>query len=307
VKIGDEMVAFAHIKTPGSAPTGGGTYKRISQTQWSLLRDEDKEKYGEFALSLQVDESRAAPPSKSAKSGNSPPAAAPTVVAPAATRADLPSAAANLSQQQIAACSEEIKRTQVDSQSWTGDVNDVAARLGRFQKDLFEGRCAGHPEAQAYIAGADKMLAYGGAPGGAPKQKPGGADSKKGSASADLAPIKPDTKSTEHNPAHNATNCIQIFHEAEMKARGLKTIMRSMMVNNCPYPISVLWCVVGDQRRAGDCNPGYSNLADLDARGGRGIDSDYQGVHFAACRLGKNMGFQPVEKDPRQPFRFSCS
>jgi hypothetical protein len=37
----------------------------------------------------------------------------------------------------------------------------VANRLGRFQKELFEGRCAGHPEAQAYIAGANKMLGYG--------------------------------------------------------------------------------------------------------------------------------------------------
>ena len=198
---------------------------------------------------------------------------------------------------QIAACSEEIKRTQIESQSWTGDVNDVAARLGRFQKDLFEGRCAGHPEAQAYIAGANKMLAYGGNAAGS-----GG-----GSQGGDLAPLRRDTKSTEHNPMHNATTCIQIHNETEMKARGLKSTMRSMMVNACSYPVSVVWCVVGDKRGPGDCNPGYSNLADLSAHGTRGIDSDYQAVQYAACRLGKDMGFQPVEKDPRHPFRFSCS
>jgi len=71
-----------------------------------------------------------------------------------------------LSQQQISACSEEIKRTQIESQRWGGDVNAVANRLGRFQKELFEGRCAGHPEARAYIAGANKMLGYGGSASG---------------------------------------------------------------------------------------------------------------------------------------------
>lgn len=82
--------------------------------------------------------------------------------ASAANRAAPPSAPGALSQKQIATCSEDIRRTQLESQSWAGDANAVAARLGRFQKDLFEGRCAGHPEAQAYIAGANKMLGYGG-------------------------------------------------------------------------------------------------------------------------------------------------
>jgi hypothetical protein len=68
-----------------------------------------------------------------------------------------------LSSAQIAACSEEIRRTQLASQGWSGDVNQVAARLGQFQKDMFEGRCVGHPEAQAYLAGANKMLADGNA------------------------------------------------------------------------------------------------------------------------------------------------
>jgi hypothetical protein len=67
-----------------------------------------------------------------------------------------------LSTEQIAACTAEIKGKQVESQSWGGNVKDVSTRLGRFQKELFEGRCAGHPQAQAYITGANKMLAYGG-------------------------------------------------------------------------------------------------------------------------------------------------
>lgn len=67
-----------------------------------------------------------------------------------------------MSQQQIDECTNEIKQKQVESQSWGGDVDAAANRLGKYQKELFEGRCAGHPEAQAYLAGANKMLGYGG-------------------------------------------------------------------------------------------------------------------------------------------------
>lgn len=72
--------------------------------------------------------------------------------------ADSPIALGKLSRQQIAACAEDIKRKQVESQSWGGDVNATANRLGRFQKELFEGRCAGHPDAAKYLVGANKML-----------------------------------------------------------------------------------------------------------------------------------------------------
>jgi hypothetical protein len=236
--------------------------------------------------------------------------AAPVAQAPAQTRST-PDSGAEMARDKSNACTEEIKRAQIDSQSWTGNPDDVAARLGRFQKDLFEGRCSGHPEARAYIHGAMKMLAYGGNPagsgGGAQPAVVASSAVNEGGSSKPSAPLRPDTKSKDHNPAHNATDCIQIYHEAEMKARGMKSILRSMMVNSCAYPISVQWCVVGDQRGPGDCNPGYTNLADLPAKGGRGIDSDNQAVRYAACRFGKDMGFQAVEKDPRFPFRFSCS
>ncbi len=65
-----------------------------------------------------------------------------------------------LSPQQIAACTTDIHNKQRESQRWGGDVNDISNRLGRYQKDLFEGRCAGHPEAAAYLRGANTMLGY---------------------------------------------------------------------------------------------------------------------------------------------------
>jgi len=224
------------------------------------------------------------------------------------------------SPQQTASCTDEIRRTQLESQSWSGDPDDVAARLGRFQKDLFEGRCAGHPEAQAYINGANKMLAYGGSPAGSgggtlALANRASTGSESGSVSAgglpplrrDPAPLSRNIKSKEHNPLHVASACITIYNEDEMKSRGLKNIMHSLMVNTCNFPISVKWCIEAGNGSPGDCKPGYSNLADLGAKGSRGIDSNFQSVRYAACRHGKNMGFQPVELDPRQPFRFSCS
>jgi len=65
-----------------------------------------------------------------------------------------------MSAQQIADCDADIKSKQIESQRWSGSSIEVANRLGRYQKDLFEGRCAGHPEATAYIRSADKMLSY---------------------------------------------------------------------------------------------------------------------------------------------------
>jgi hypothetical protein len=219
---------------------------------------------------------------------------------------------------QISACSEEIRRTQLASQGWSGDVNQVAARLGRFQKDMFEGRCAGHPEAAAYIAGAEKMLSYtqgpsgvgtGGSPAGTVVTSLDGLSG--GSSSGGSArPAPPPTAggdSKQHNPGNNAMNCIAIYHESEMKARGYKTIMSSIMVNNCPYPVSVQWCVEAGHGHRGDCKPGYANLWDLGANATWGIDSQYQAVRYAACRKGPNMGFQRVDLDPRDPYRFACS
>lgn len=104
------------------------------------------------------------------------------------------SGGASLSSQQVTTCTEEIKNKQIESQSWGGDVDDVAARLGQFQKSLFEGRCAGHPEAQAYIAGANKMIGYGGnaagsggsSQSGTSSQRTGSAGANEGTSSGNL-------------------------------------------------------------------------------------------------------------------------
>lgn len=61
---------------------------------------------------------------------------------------------------QISACTEEIRRARAGWKYWPGDPAEAAVRLGRLQKALFQGRCAGHPQAKAYLASADRMLGH---------------------------------------------------------------------------------------------------------------------------------------------------
>lgn len=75
--------------------------------------------------------------------------------------------ATDLSQPQISACSEEIRRARARWKYWPGEASEAAARLGRIQKELFEGRCAAHPQARAYVTGANRMLEYANAAGNA--------------------------------------------------------------------------------------------------------------------------------------------
>jgi hypothetical protein len=79
-----------------------------------------------------------------------------------------PSPDGALSPAQVAACSEEVRRSRAAWKYWPGDARAAIARLGAYQKQLFEGRCAGHPQAQAYVMNANKLLAHGAPAGVAP-------------------------------------------------------------------------------------------------------------------------------------------
>ena len=67
---------------------------------------------------------------------------------------------AALTQQQVAACTEEIRRVKANWKYSPGSASDAVARLGHLQKELFQGRCAGHPQAQAYVDTAHRMLQH---------------------------------------------------------------------------------------------------------------------------------------------------
>lgn len=127
---------------------------------------------------------------------------------------------AGLSQQQITSCSEDIKRKQVESQSWGGDVNATANRLGRFQKELFEGRCAGHPEAAKYLAGANKMLG----------------DSGNAAGSGDTA----SSVSQGYVEVQGATQCVEYYVVSDKPET--RTSLRKFSFgirNTCNFPIYI--------------------------------------------------------------------
>jgi hypothetical protein len=65
-----------------------------------------------------------------------------------------------LSQAQISACSEEIRRAQARWKYSPGGAVEAATRLGKTQKEMFEGRCAGHPQARAYVTTANRILEH---------------------------------------------------------------------------------------------------------------------------------------------------
>jgi len=299
----DRQEALGVLRTYANTSASMGNNKsanRLSRLEALTRKPTEGENRVSTALNNYADRvdrkyPNAAPPA----SGSYPP---PTG-SPSPTGATSTTSAAQLSPQQIVACDTDIHNMQRESQRWGGNVNDVANRLGRYQKELFEGRCAGHPQAAAYIRGANKLLGY---------RQETSAASGNNNQSNGLKPIRRDTQSTEHNPIHNASSCIKIYGPAEMKARGMHGVLPSTMVNTCPYSVSVQWCVASENGRSGDCRPGYSNLVNLSGAGQKGsnrygVSAVNQTVHFAACRYGKNMGFQRVEMDPRHPFRFSCS
>ncbi len=200
--------------------------------------------------------------------------------APAKTSAVAPktAAAGGMSPQKITSCSEDIKRKQVESQSWGGNVNDVSNRLGKYQKDLFEGRCAGHPEATAYIAGANKMLGVGGNATGS-----GGGALPPLAAGGATGPGSPDSSRSRkiHNPAADAKGCVQIVEDSTRKGAGISGHKR--FVNNCGTTIELFWCALD-----GECQRDSGNTWTVGAGKGWPIMTKAE-IRWGACK-GRDSG-----------------
>jgi len=181
-------------------------------------------------------------------------------------------ASGTLDQAQIDACSNDIKAMQVQSQSWPGDVNDTAARLGQYQKDMFEGRCAGHPEAQAYIASANRMLGNG-----------SGAGATKNGKRSNVSDA-------------NATHCL-----APQKEGGV--------INNCDYAVEYNYCVVqptpGSWAASFDCNQGKSGSWQVGPNSRAIMQTAGSQVAFFGCKYGPTLsnpdGISPAD------FRYNAS
>ena len=182
-----------------------------------------------------------------------------------------------------AACTNDIMSLQVASQQWTGSAHDVAARLGRLQKEMFQGRCARHPEAAAYIAGADRMIGYGGnanAVSGAPSSSGGGSSSSASSSKR------------SNVPEANATNCL-----APQKEGGV--------INSCAFAVEYSYCVVkpipGSWSASFDCNQGKSGLWQVGPNSRAIMHTGGAAVAYFGCRYGPTLskpdGISPADFD----------
>lgn len=167
------------------------------------------------------------------------------------------SGSGGLSSQQATSCSEEIKRKQIESQSWGGNVDDVAARLGRFQKGLFEGRCKGHPEAQAYIAGANKMLGYGGnatgSGGGSPPPLASGSASGPGSIDRSRSSSGSASSEVRDFPEPDRNECIQVVTNTRGGQCNQATSFLVEVKNICPAKIKMNLCLWDTNRNRWQC------------------------------------------------------
>lgn len=75
--------------------------------------------------------------------------------------------------ERIADCDIMVKALQQSAATWPGTSAEISTRLGTQQKNLFTTMgCAGHPQAAAYIAGAEKMIADGAKPAATAGLKP---------------------------------------------------------------------------------------------------------------------------------------
>lgn len=192
---------------------------------------------------------------------------------------DLSSTATTITSNDVAACSEEIQGVQISSQQWSGSSDDVAAKLGQFQKALFEGRCAGHPEAAAYIASASRMIGYGGNSEGAGGGVLPLAASSNATASRDASRTH-----KVHNPAADAKPCTLITGDGNMAA--ISTRGGWQLANQCGVPIEAFWCVVSPE---GQCKNGGTWTI---ARGNSwSIQEGGQSLRWGACKGRDGGGF----------------
>ena len=112
----------------------------------------------------------------------------------------------------------------------------------------------------------------------APKASTGGSN---------VPPLRPTVVSEAHNPANEASNCLEPIDASNYKARGVSSTMGAVFRNRCAYPVEAHWCIGADR-----CAKGYDNLATMPASADRAISYDPPSdgskamIRWGACRLG---------------------
>lgn len=117
---------------------------------------------------------------------------------------------------------------------------------------------------------------------------------------AAVPPLRPAVVQEAHNPAGEATDCLEAVFHPDFKARGIKSAMEAAIVNKCARPVIVTWCIEG-----WDCKPGYSNLGTVPAKNYRSVSFVYKGptrLKLAGCYN----GFTPGQGELSKKLLHSC-
>lgn len=187
-------------------------------------------------------------------------------------------------------CDEKGKDLQVQSRSWPETGNARALKLGRMQKALFQGDCAGVPAAAAWIAGADRMIAgaggtTGAAPGGATSSGGGYTavyDNKGNLVSSTGSPSGRSTvvassggsgtgsagsrgqsmgPSSGKDPSPDANRCIQIVEDNRENVCGTQDGHSVRIANKCTEKVFMQLCIYNPAESKWRCGSGSGTKA----------------------------------------------
>lgn len=102
-----------------------------------------------------------------------------------------------------------------------------------------------------------------------------------------VPPLRPTATLEDHNPANEASHCLDLIVNRDFEARGVSSVMGAVFRNSCPFPVETRWCIGANR-----CATGYDNFATMPASNDRGISYDEPApgttteTRWAGCRLG---------------------
>lgn len=249
-------MADGEAKAPGSAQA----YDHDGYTLGAMSAGKPLAPPEAFALVGKAEAKAAATPAASA--GPEPATLAASPPPPAMPRFDPDAprgAPAGLTPAQALACEEDVQALQEDAKLWQGTADEKALKLGMMQRTVYGIRCAGHPQASALFASAEKAI-------------------------ADAAPRAATATTTADQTTPVVTDCMEPIPVGDPR----NTTNSSVFRNTCAFPVTLSYCNVasaaGSWAAMFACDtPGSIALISVAANASAPVVFGRQINHFA-CR-----------------------
>lgn len=114
---------------------------------------------------------------------------------------------------QLQACEDDVRGWQAASTGWQGTIDEISLKLGMLQRTLYASRCASHPQAAAFIASADRLI-------------------------ADTGPRAETAQTTAEQTSPAATDCLEPVPLGALGNTGPTSVFR----NTCTFPVMAAYC-----------------------------------------------------------------